>query len=163
MKRVTLIRHGKAEKQGDRGTDFDRDLNERGRNDAKKIAAKLKAEAFRPSVIVTSPAVRAAATARYFAEALGAPLCEDPRIFRNSVPDLLEVIRNQEDEFGHIALVGHNPSMEGLLAYLVPGVEGEMSTCEVADIQLDLDRWADVGEGAGSLRASYSPKNMGAS
>ena len=69
MKRVVIVRHGKAVPYGYED-DFTRDLKERGKNDAKLISQELQKQGVLPDTIISSPAKRAIKTARIFAENL---------------------------------------------------------------------------------------------
>jgi phosphohistidine phosphatase len=69
MKRVVIVRHGKAVPYGYED-DFTRDLRERGKKDAKIIAEELNKRKLFPDTIVSSPAKRAIKTARIYADHL---------------------------------------------------------------------------------------------
>jgi phosphohistidine phosphatase len=62
---VILVRHAEAVNVGEDGvsTDFDRHLTPHGREQAAKLADAFAARGVGPSVVVTSPLVRAKQTA----------------------------------------------------------------------------------------------------
>ena len=66
MRRLFLIRHAKAEPAVGRD-DYERRLTERGRADARRVAAALAARKMLPDVLVHSGAARAKETAEIFA------------------------------------------------------------------------------------------------
>ena len=61
MKTLILVRHAKSD-WTENTDDFDRPLNERGHQDAPKMAKFLKSEEVKIDVFVTSPAKRALTT-----------------------------------------------------------------------------------------------------
>ena len=69
MKRVVIVRHGKAVPYGYED-DFNRDLQERGKNDADLVSSELMKRGVQPDLIISSPAKRALKTARIFADNL---------------------------------------------------------------------------------------------
>ncbi|MDH3266097.1 MAG: histidine phosphatase family protein, partial [Gammaproteobacteria bacterium] len=74
MKTLTIVRHAKSSWQ-DRGlSDRERPLNKRGKRDAPMMGKRLVAAGVRPSLIISSPAVRAWSTAKVFAKELNYPI-----------------------------------------------------------------------------------------
>ena len=71
--RLTLLRHAKSSWEDDRLDDSDRPLNERGERDAPLMGRRLRARGARPTLILTSPAVRARRTAQIVAREIGYP------------------------------------------------------------------------------------------
>lgn len=62
MKQIVIVRHAKAVPYGYED-DFNRDLTERGINDATKISSELKQRGINADIMVSSPAKRALKTA----------------------------------------------------------------------------------------------------
>ncbi len=145
---VILIRHGKAAKQSPSGRDADRALTERGERQARWLGRTLAGRAEKPGLILTSGIVRAAETARLIREEIGCTLRRERAIETGrSAADALGVIEGLEG--GPVALVGHNPTMEDLLAALVRGLRGdacEMRTGQGAIVEIG-------GDGIGRLLA----------
>ncbi|HEY0356372.1 MAG TPA: histidine phosphatase family protein [Flavisolibacter sp.] len=59
MKTLLLVRHAKSSWDAPGLSDFDRPLNERGKNDAPEMAKRLKAKGVSIDLFVSSPAKRA--------------------------------------------------------------------------------------------------------
>ena len=64
MKTLTIFRHAKSSWDFPDLTDHDRPLNKRGERDAPVMAERLQTAGVRPSLILSSPAVRAWRTAK---------------------------------------------------------------------------------------------------
>ena len=77
---VTLVRHGETErsKVSAYSGRIDIDLTEHGREQARQVGERLADAGV--DAVVTSPLVRARATAQAIADATGAPLRVDPRL-----------------------------------------------------------------------------------
>jgi phosphohistidine phosphatase len=162
MKRLIVVRHAKAEKAAPRGGDIDRPLAPRGEADAVEMGRRLARCKVHPDAIVTSPAQRTLATARFIARELDFPWDE----IRASRPayladagDLLRLVRALDVNVESALLVGHNPGVTELAHELVRGFVQDLPTGAVVTVELPADTWAGVKRGSGSLRAYDYPKN----
>jgi phosphohistidine phosphatase len=101
---VFLVRHAHAE-PGD--PDELRELSDRGRGEAQAVAEHLAAHETPPTLVVTSPLVRARQTAETIASATGTELRADERLAPGAnATDVREVVGA---EAGPVAVVGHQP------------------------------------------------------
>jgi len=132
MKTLTLFRHARTEPDSPSGRDFDRVLTERGRLDAARIGAEIRARRPEFGLVLVSPAARAAETA----ELAGIKPPEfKPRIYDASVADLLAIVREVDDRVERLIMVGHNPGFERLASMLI-GEELQMPTGSLIQIEL---------------------------
>lgn len=155
MKRLTLFRHAKTERDSETGRDFDRRLMERGRDDATRIGAEIRALDLTFDLILSSPAARAAETA----ELAGLTPRFDQRIYDASTGDLLAIAQEADASVDRLAMVGHNPGFERLASRLL-GTTIEMPTGSLVELELPVDRWADVGAGEARLARFLKPKEL---
>lgn len=139
--------------------DFDRPLKERGREAAEAVGHRLASEKLRDPLVLCSPAVRTRETAQIVLESadLRVEPRFDERIYEASLRDLLEVVSEIPDGAAVAILIGHNPGLEELLAFLV-GEGQRMPTCALAKIT--LKGWKDVKAGEGSLEWFITPKEL---
>jgi len=115
------MRHAKSDWSDHAADDFDRTLTDRGKRDARKMGAWLKKKKIIPAMIVSSPAARAERTALIVSREAGfdpSGIIWDKRIYDASLDDLLKVVAGHGQETGCLLLIGHNPGLEELLAYL---------------------------------------------
>lgn len=163
MKYFTLLRHAKSSWDDPGLADHDRPLNQRGKRDAPRMGARLLQRKERPSLILTSTAARARATARLVADALGYPrefLQSDKRLYHADPRGILAVVAEQDDNFAHIVVVGHNPGFTDLANQLIPDWRiDNVPTAGVVAIELPIDHWADTPTAHGRLRFYDFPKN----
>ena len=73
MKILTIVRHAKSSWDDTSLRDHERPLNKRGHRDAPEMGRRIAEHGIRPSLIVSSPAVRAWSTAKAVASALSYP------------------------------------------------------------------------------------------
>ena len=93
MLRLTLVRHAKTEPAHSDQEDWDRLLEPRGQRDAPEMGRRLKHRHMKPERILSSPAVRAIATATIIARELGvqaAKVQQDERLYLAAPKDMLE-------------------------------------------------------------------------
>jgi phosphohistidine phosphatase len=156
MKSLTLFRHAKTERESETGRDFDRRLNERGRTDAPRIGQAIRELGIEYDLILSSPAARAAETA----ELAGLAPRYDDRIYDASAGELLAIAQDADESASSLLMVGHNPGFERLASRLI-GQNIEMPTGSLAEIELPVDQWRDVGNGRGRLARFLKPKELG--
>jgi phosphohistidine phosphatase len=149
-RRLVLVRHAKAD-SGSRGSDRTRELTSRGRTDASTIGRWLAGRLPRIDAVWSSSAVRAAQTFEAMAPHLtGAPpagLRDD--LYDAGPDDLLEIVRAADDDTRVLVVVGHNPTIERLQAWLSEDDRG-FPAGAVGIIELD-GPWADLQPGDGRL------------
>lgn len=161
MKTLLLMRHAKSS-HGDEGLpDHERPLNDRGRRDAPRMAARLAAAGALPDRILCSTALRAKETAGLLMEAPGfaGGLKFDSRLYHATPDEILEVVAEVGGDAGRLMVVGHNPGMEQLLRRLTEA-DDTMPTAAVAQVELPIAGWKDVrGAVDGQLVAFLKPKD----
>jgi len=121
MKTIFLVRHGKADEPWDYESDFERPLIRKGKLAVTELGKVLRKEALIPELIVASPALRTAQTARLLAEILGLDpdeICYEAGLYPGSLPHYRESILKWSAEANGVMLVGHNPILEQLAAGL---------------------------------------------
>lgn len=161
MKVLTLVRHAKSSWDYPELSDFERPLNDRGRKDATRLAARIAAAGPIPDRLVSSPALRAITTAHAFALAFELPreaIVLNPHIYEASLQTLLHVVRSLERKDSEVMLFGHNPGLTRLARSLASCPFDELPTCGVARIELDVKIWCDVAPHCGKLARYECPK-----
>jgi phosphohistidine phosphatase len=163
LKRLTLVRHAKSDWGDPRLEDFERPLNARGERDAPEMARRLRESGPRPTLIITSPAVRALATAKAFARVLDYParkIRHADDAYLATPGTLLEVVRRLGGRSGHVMLFGHNPGISGFAALLAGEDDlGEVPTAAVVSLEVRLRDWKDLDPGAAKRVLYDYPKS----
>lgn len=161
MKQLIIVRHAKSDWGNPNLRDFDRPLNKRGKTNAPEMAHRLVKKQIKPQLIVSSPALRAITTAKFFADTWQMPLAEileEPKIYEANVDTLLKVINNFDNTYGQIAMFGHNPGLTDLVNYL-DGHIYEMPTCSIAILEFPFEDWAMISEGTAKVVLFDYPKS----
>ncbi|HEU5223323.1 MAG TPA: histidine phosphatase family protein [Candidatus Lumbricidophila sp.] len=154
MKTLVLVRHAKSDWGHPGLADHDRPLADRGIRDAPRMATRLAKRGTHPEWIVSSTALRAVQTAELFAQALGVDqdsISFERRLYAADPEDIVDVIREFDDHFDVVMVVGHNPEFTEL-ATRFAGRDEQLSTCAVVECRFDVGTWAEVGRGAADVR-----------
>jgi phosphohistidine phosphatase len=164
MRRLTLVRHAKSDWKNSDLKDFDRPLNKRGQKEAPQMAEQLAAQQVRVDLMLTSPALRALETARVFARALNYPLRRlkgEERLYLAQPKDILEIVKGVGSRVRHLMLFGHNPGLSEFAQGLSNNPElGELPTCAVYSVELDVRSWSDAKFGDALNPSLTHPKSL---
>ena len=161
MKALILARPAKASPKGLPIPDKERPLRGSGRSDLMLLKDPLSARSIKPEHIFSSTANRAAQTSAMLAGFYG--LCDRisfyDGLYGNDASEMLEFIRQRDDELKRIMVVGHNPELEEL-ADLLRGKGGEtiLPTAACVCLSFKVDTWAGVREGSGTVEYFEYPK-----
>ncbi len=160
MKTIYLLRHAKSSWDNESLSDFERPLNERGMNTAPFMGEVMTGRGYVPSLIISSPAMRAKTTAELVIQSgdFGSQMTLDDRIYEASPNTLRQVASELGDDVGSVMLVGHNPGMEGFIRYLTGLIE-PMPTAALAVIELAIDKWNDIDADSGTIVEIIRPKD----
>ena len=151
--------------------DFDRPLNKRGEKAAVTMGRWVKDNGLTFDHVVASPAVRVIDTIDQFVKGTGERIDAtwDRRIYLASSATLMDVLREQSDEFKSVLMVGHNPGMEDLVFDIVPGdgssplrdvVWEKYPTAAIARMELDIDSWTKIDRKCGRLTHFIRPRDL---
>jgi len=162
MKTLTLLRHAKSSWSNTGLADRDRPLNKRGEKDAPEMGRRIDVAGVRPSLIVSSPAVRAWSTAKIVADILNYPtefLQREKQLYLASLDDLLDVVVQQDEGFNNLMIVAHNPGLTDFANFLCPGLTNNLPTAGVVSVTIDQDSWNLYERPATELVYHDWPKN----
>ena len=156
MKILGLLRHAKSDWGQSDKRDFDRGLNDRGRRGARVIGDHIRAHGVDWDRLVASPAL--------------APQW-DERLYLAGTDTIMDVIREAGGDGDALLLSGHNPGLGDMLFELVaPKNENALydeakvkfPTAAYAVFELDIDDWADLRTGCGTLAHFARPRDLDA-
>jgi len=164
MKRLTLVRHSKSDWSLPGQQDWDRALNKRGQRDAPEMARRLRARKLKPDLILSSPAVRALATATIMARELkvaASIVRQDERLYLAGPADMLTVIRDLGGSARHLMVFGHNPGITDFANRLSAGDRiDNMPTSAVFTATFAIQDWSELDWGSGQDAQFDYPKNL---
>lgn len=162
MRTLTLLRHAKSSWSDHSLPDHERSLNDRGERDAPIMGQRILEAGIRPSLIVSSPAVRAWTTARIVASEISYPaefMHRESELYLASLNTLIDIVAKQDEGFHSIMLVGHNPGLTEFANLLCPGLTNNLPTCGVVSVEFDSETWDLRGDATVSLATYDFPKN----
>ena len=161
MKQIVIVRHGKSVPYGYED-DFNRDLRDRGKNDAEKISSEMQQIGIKPDTMISSPAKRAIKTARIFAENLDfnkKDILQIENIYDGlTTSEFLELIHDLPEESETAFFFGHNPGFYYFVNNLLNRFDGDMPTCSTVAIDFEFDSWGEIEARTGNLAFQLVPR-----
>src|SRR5882762_1309950 len=164
MKKLYLVRHAKSSWADPDMDDFDRPLNDRGTNDAPRMARLLKEQKIVPDRMISSPAVRALSTCKAFAEVLKydpGKIVTVPKLYHASAETWLNVLsslKEHKDDEDITLVFGHNPGITEFTNELLNISIDDIPTCGIVSATLKIDSWTEIAWGCGKLDSFDYPK-----
>jgi phosphohistidine phosphatase len=163
MKRVVIVRHAKSVPYGYED-DFNRDLTDRGKNDANLVSKEIAKREISPDIVISSPAKRALKTARIFADNLEFErnkIREIKGIYDGlTTSEFLELIQSLPDDAGTVFFFGHNPGFHYFANNLLKVSVNEMPTCAAVGIDFSVNEWKKAEARTGDLAFRITPKML---
>jgi phosphohistidine phosphatase len=153
-----LLRHAIAEDRSASGQDADRKLTPEGVDKLRRVAKFAAAAGVRPSLILSSPYVRAVETAGVAARALEykGEIVTTERLTPDVSPaDVWGEVRAHRDEES-IVLVGHEPLFSTLTSWLLGSTRIAVDFRKAALVRIDFESLG--AEPRGVLRWMITPK-----
>ena len=149
MKHVLLVRHAKSSWDNADTVDFDRPLNDRGKEDAPKMAQRLLEKEVSIDAFISSPAKRAKKTASLFAKEYDLDKDEIilvPELYHPSSDVFYAAIAQAPDDAKSIAIFSHNPGITDFVNELTNARVDDMPTCAVFAVKADVKQWSQFKE-----------------
>ena len=171
VRRLMLLRHGKALKSEPGERDFDRGLAARGMTDSEKLGAFLTRHKLLPDRVLVSPAVRSRDT--WARAALACPEApapvHDPRLYDAKAETILDLIK-EAGIAAKVLIVGHNPGLHELAVLLIASGDVEirerlqenLPTAGLVVIDFAVDGWDKVHPRSGRLELFVEPRSLDA-
>jgi phosphohistidine phosphatase len=145
MKSVIIIRHAKSSWDNVGESDFDRPLNDRGKEDAPRMAKRLLERDVTIDAFISSSAKRARKTAALFIKEFNGDK-EDiilvPELYLAGPDAFFEAIAKAPASAKTIALVGHNPGITEFANELTDVRIDDMPTCAIFAVKADIKEWS---------------------
>ena len=144
-KTLLLLRHAKSSWEENELDDINRPLNRRGVRDASEMGSRLLRRSLIPELIVSSPALRALATARAILTEVRCanPVVTEPELYGAAPQDVLDIVAGFDDGLQTAMVVGHNPTITQLANRLSDTPIENVPTCGV--LVAEATSWAAVG------------------
>lgn len=168
--RLVLMRHAKSDWFSGEGDDFSRPLSDRGIRDARQMGRWLVDGGYLPAAILSSTSRRTRQTLELMADGAGLDLAARTEwldeLYHASAGSLRNLLRRL-GERPAVMLLGHNPGLEELLAFLVDDdrVIASHAKCFPTAAVYVLDvvgEWADLKAGCARIVAHQRPKMLSA-
>lgn len=165
-----LLRHAKSSWESTARDDHDRPLSERGQRAAAAMAVYLRQAGIVPDLVLCSTARRTQETLAAISTGLpeGTAVETTRDLYEVGADRILARLRATDPSVGVLLIIGHNPGMEGLAAWLagansdpdaVRRLGGKFPTGALASLRF-TGAWSDLGDGGADLTHFVAPKDL---
>jgi len=170
MLTLSLLRHAKSSWANPNLHDFDRPLNERGRDAAPRMGAFMAEQGIAPGLILCSPSVRTRQTLDLVLPHFSSSpmVVYEDAIYLGAPSILLKHVRKLAADVRHAMIVAHDPALHHLAMDLsgsgnpdlLQSLAQKFPTAALAVIVFDAGSWSKVKSGAGRLELFMTPKRL---
>jgi len=163
MKKLIIVRHAKSSWDFPELSDYDRPLNRRGKKNAPEMGKRLASRGILPDMIISSPAKRAAATAKRIAMEIGYSIKDikkEPLFYHGSMNDIINVVKSSSNKISTLMIFGHNPDLTTVTNSLTGSDIYNIPTCGIAEIDFDISAWNEIEKNIGTLVNFDYPKKV---
>ena len=162
---LILTRHAKSSWSDPTIDDFDRSLNQRGRNAAPAVASWLVARGYLPDIVLVSGARRTVETWQRMAPVMPetATMESMPALYHAGSDIILGVLKAQTPPT--VALIAHNPGIAEFAERIVKSPPKHPSfqrypTAATMVIKFDEASWSQIGWGQGKVLDFTVPRDL---
>lgn len=161
MRTLYLLRHAKSSWDDTSMRDFERPLANNGRKACATIGDFIQEKGIDFDLVLVSTALRTRETIELIKERakFSGEVRYDERIYEATVPQLLEIISQVDNECESVLIVGHNPGLEELLS-LLTGEQHRVTTANFAKIKVNAPKWSANLANKGTLDWLIRPKDI---
>ncbi|WP_339876780.1 histidine phosphatase family protein [uncultured Algoriphagus sp.] len=151
MKQLFLLRHGEA--GFSEGSDFQRHLTQKGRENLIRLGENLKQELKSTDIMYCSSSERTMETA----DLIGKYISINESIFTKTIyqgdlGNLIKLLEKTPPSVETCLLVGHNPTLSLLLSKICDEDYVGLQPGMMAVIELHITDWKMIGLGTGTLK-----------
>jgi phosphohistidine phosphatase len=140
---------------------MDRPLTARGHADATAAGAWLAQRGYDPAVVLCSPTRRTRETWHAVALALtSAPQVQyEKQLHAASAPELLDAVKQVDEDAATVVLIGHNPGLSQLSALLDPdNADPDGLRTAAMAVHAWEGSWSDCAPGAAPVEATHTAR-----
>lgn len=162
VKNLLIIRHCEASFNSETNRDFDRPLTANGQTQATVLGQHINILSIDIDAFYVSPSLRTMQTLKGVRQELtNKPRIMDAEELYEATQNVLKAAVGRFDPlFNNVILLGHNPSVAQLFAYLSAEIR-DYSPGTCAWLQFEVDSWNELSGGSGILKDYYYPGQLG--
>ncbi|MGQ4810488.1 2,3-bisphosphoglycerate-dependent phosphoglycerate mutase [Candidatus Entotheonellaceae bacterium PAL068K] len=161
MKTLLVLRHAKSSWQDASLPDFDRPLTKQGKQTAQAMGKEMRRRDLVPDLVLSSAARRARQTAKRALKAMryDGKSRKQQNLYLSGVRRHLNLLRQVDEAYNRVLLVGHNPTLEQLVERLT-AQQVTLRTGTLVCLDLETDAWTKISEASGRLRFAVKPEEV---
>jgi len=159
-KTLFLVRHASAEDQDFGMTDFDRQLTDKGLDEAAIMGKWLSDKKINPVHFITSLAPRAYKTAEIIAGKVNYTVSEIQTLrslYDGGPNSYLSSVNSAPESADNLIIFGHNPDITFFGEYLSGKMLGSMKKCSIVILEFENQKWEEISANTGRFISYTTP------
>lgn len=160
MKILYIVRHASSQVSELGVADKDRPLIATGEQEILQIGKRLNQQHVIIDKIIASTALRAKQTAQQFSDVLhdaNNNIEYNEKIYHADVEAIFNIVGQVSNQYHHLMIVGHNPTMSSFAETLMDNAIGQLATASICAVQLNIDDWQALYPGCGECLFIENP------
>jgi phosphohistidine phosphatase len=160
-KQLSIIRHGKSNRDNPELDDIDIPLLPKGIKRTIRMCKYMKKQKIYPDYIICSPAERAVKTAEIIISELKLSIIPQihKELYGGSIDCIDDVISDMENNINHLLIVGHNPVLTNYINTKIKNINLDwLPTSGLVTINFDFKKWAYISTSIGNTGNYITPK-----
>lgn len=144
-----MVRHAKSDWADPSLKDFDRPLNDRGKENAPDMGNRLRHRHYYVDAIISSSSKRTRGTANRIAKAIGfskKKIQWEDDLYHANASRIREFIYSIDDNIDSVMIVCHNTGITDFVNSLCGYVTDNLPTCGMVAFQVDCEKWQQFDE-----------------
>ena len=161
MKTVSFVRHAKASSDAKYKRDFDREINERGKEKTLYLTEILKLKKIEPELLICSPSIRTTQTAQLIIQTLNwakTPILFDELLYSGNHQNYLNALYSVDDHINSVMIIGHNPFISEAAFELKNQLE-MMKTSQICHLEIKTNKWSEISNSPIKSWFTINPKS----
>jgi phosphohistidine phosphatase len=150
-----LIRHAQASENSAGQTDLQRELTPKGKSDAISLGQYLNPQKNKFDMVLCSPAVRTLTTAKLVFGNKNISVKQELYHANNLM--MLNLARQTSNEFSHLVLVAHNPTISTFANAIDKEYLESLSPCTLVVLEFIDKNWEEINFGIGKVQLIKQP------
>ena len=145
MKKLIIVRHCKSSWSDMSLSDFDRPLNNRGKNDGDLMSGKLLEKLSLVDLLLSSSSNRTVLTSKFFIDKININKIKyEDELYHADYKTIINKLKKVDKIINKLMVIGHNPGLTYLVNYFSNIRLHNLPTTGIVIFDFFIDNWKEI-------------------